>query len=90
LSFGGRGTDRRAVRPLAASRTEFGDHPEAAVDRMRWIRPLAGDAGPPGRDRGSAAAMRNLIVRAAAPAIAAAVAVPAGTPRGRGKVICAG
>jgi hypothetical protein len=22
---------------------EFGDHPEAATDRMRWVRQLAGD-----------------------------------------------
>jgi hypothetical protein len=24
---------------------EFGDHPEAAADRMRWIRQLTGDLG---------------------------------------------
>ncbi|HUB42597.1 MAG TPA: hypothetical protein VMA72_27395 [Streptosporangiaceae bacterium] len=24
---------------------EFGDHPEAATDRMRWVRQLTGDLG---------------------------------------------
>jgi hypothetical protein len=24
---------------------EFGDHPEAAMDRMRWVRQLVADAG---------------------------------------------
>src|ERR1700740_1656525 len=29
---------------------EFGDHPEAAVERMRWVRQLVGGAGgPPSR-----------------------------------------
>jgi hypothetical protein len=26
---------------------EFGDHPEAAVERMRWVRQLVGGAGAP-------------------------------------------
>ena len=26
---------------------EFGDHPDAARDRMRWVRQLAARAGPP-------------------------------------------
>jgi hypothetical protein len=26
---------------------EFGDHPETAVDRMRWVRQLVGGAGAP-------------------------------------------
>jgi hypothetical protein len=25
---------------------EFGDHPEAALDRMRWIRQLIGESSP--------------------------------------------
>jgi hypothetical protein len=32
------------VRGCAARRAqEFGDHPEAAIDRMRWIRQLVGE-----------------------------------------------
>src|SRR5258708_10625311 len=32
---------------------EFGDHPEAALDRMRWVRQLVGDCplGPPSAPR---------------------------------------
>jgi hypothetical protein len=43
-------TIRRTVRQLGirgcASRMaqEFGDHPEAALDRMRWVRQLVGEA----------------------------------------------
>ncbi len=38
-------TVRRLSAPGCASRTaqEFGDHPQAATDRMRWIRQLTGD-----------------------------------------------
>ena len=38
-------TVRRLGAPGCASRMaqEFGDHPEAATDRMRWIRQLTGD-----------------------------------------------
>jgi len=39
---------------------EFGDHPEAAVARMRWVRDLVGEAGTPptqpARDQAPAAA----------------------------------
>ena len=59
----------RAVRRLGTrgcvSRMaqEFGDHPEAAAERMRWVRQLAAGAaaprpagpGPPGRSPGVAA-----------------------------------
>ena len=33
---------------------EFGDHPEAAVDRMRWIRQLVRDLTPAPATRASA------------------------------------
>jgi hypothetical protein len=38
-------TVRRLGAPGCAGRMaqEFGDHPEAATDRMRWIRELTGD-----------------------------------------------
>jgi len=36
--FGPRGCAERVAQ-------EFGDHPEAAVARMRWARELAGEAG---------------------------------------------
>jgi hypothetical protein len=38
-------TVRRLGSPGCASHMaqEFGDHPEAATDRMRWIRQLTGD-----------------------------------------------
>lgn len=38
-------TVRRLGTPGCASHVaqEFGDHPQAATDRMRWIRQLAGD-----------------------------------------------
>lgn len=38
-------TVRRLGTPGCASRLakEFGDHPEEATDRMRWIRQLTGD-----------------------------------------------
>jgi hypothetical protein len=38
-------TVRRLGAPGCASHMaqEFGDHPDAAVNRMRWIRQLAGD-----------------------------------------------
>src|SRR5260370_39365493 len=38
-------TVRRLGPPGCASHMaqEFGDHPEAATDRMRWIRQLTGD-----------------------------------------------
>jgi len=38
-------TIRRLGAPGCASHTaqEFGDHPEAATDRMRWIRELTSD-----------------------------------------------
>jgi hypothetical protein len=41
---------RRTVRQLgvrgcaAQMAQEFGDHPEAAIDRMRWIRQLVGES----------------------------------------------
>jgi len=35
-AYGGLGCLRRVAQ-------EFGDHPEAAVDRMRWARAVAGD-----------------------------------------------
>ncbi len=47
----------RTVRRLGiagcASRMaqEFGDHPEAAVSRMRWIRPLVGEVFSPAPSR---------------------------------------
>ncbi len=40
---------RRTVRQIglrgcaAVMAQEFGDHPETAIDRMRWIRRLAGE-----------------------------------------------
>ena len=41
-AYGGLGCVQRAAR-------EFGDHPEAAVNRMRWARAVAGElsASPP-------------------------------------------
>jgi hypothetical protein len=39
--FGVRGCEGRMAQ-------EFGDHPEAAVDRMRWVRQLVGEM-PAGR-----------------------------------------
>jgi hypothetical protein len=40
-------TIRRLGAPGCASHMaqEFGDHPETATSRMRWIRQLAGDLG---------------------------------------------
>jgi hypothetical protein len=41
---------RRAVRQFGVAgcaglmAQEFGDHPEAAIDRMRWVRQLVGGA----------------------------------------------
>jgi len=42
-AYGGRGCAARVAQ-------EFGDHPEAAVARMRWARAVAGEvfASPPG------------------------------------------
>jgi hypothetical protein len=42
-AYGGLGCAQRVAQ-------EFGDHPEAAVDRMRWARAVADDlfASPPG------------------------------------------
>ena len=37
---------------------EFGDHPEAALDRMRWVRQLAGVMSAPPSTRSSARAAR--------------------------------
>ena len=43
--FGARGCAARMAQ-------EFGDHPEIAVDRMRWIPPAGRrDALPPGREQ---------------------------------------
>ena len=39
------GTDGCASRMAQ----EFGDHPEAAADRMRWVRQLAGEVPAPRR-----------------------------------------
>jgi len=36
LRFGVRGCEGRMAQ-------EFGDHPEAAMDRMRWVRQLVGE-----------------------------------------------
>ena len=45
-AYGGRGCAERVAQ-------EFGDHPEAAVARMRWARGVAGEvfAAPPGPAR---------------------------------------
>ena len=37
-AYGGQGCAQRVAQ-------EFGDHPETAVDRMRWARAVAGEAG---------------------------------------------
>ncbi len=62
---------------------EFGDHPEAARDRMRWIRQLAGEVpggSPPatGRAAPGAAVTRGLDHRDAPAGAMPAGAVPAG------------
>ena len=41
------GTDGCASRMAQ----EFGDHPEAAADRMRWVRQLAGEVSAPAAQR---------------------------------------
>ncbi len=47
------------VRGCAAQMAqEFGDHPEAAIDRMRWIRPLVGEM-PAGSARPAAGCARR-------------------------------
>ena len=63
----------RTVRELGtrgcASRMaqEFGDHPEAARDRMRWIRQLAGPGAGGAAARARSAAARARARSAAAP-----------------------
>jgi hypothetical protein len=57
-AFGERGCAARVAQ-------EFGDHPEAAVARMRWARRLAGEAfgdRPPGPDRTRAAARHPAVL----------------------------
>jgi hypothetical protein len=45
-----RAVGRFGVRGCASLMAqEFGDHPEAARDRMRWIRQLVGEAQAPAR-----------------------------------------
>lgn len=48
-AYGGGGCAQRVAQ-------EFGDHPETAVARMRWARPMAGEvfASPPGPAQDSA------------------------------------
>ena len=47
------------VRGCAARMAqEFGDHPEAAIDRMRWIRQLVGEL-PAGSARPAAGCVRR-------------------------------
>jgi hypothetical protein len=49
--FGVRGCEGRMAQ-------EFGDHPEAAVDRMRWVRQLIGQMSPGGADLASLGVQR--------------------------------
>jgi hypothetical protein len=55
---------------------EFGDHPEAAADRMQWVRRLAGEVfaspGPAQARRGERPSARS-VPRAARPAAASRV-----------------
>ena len=54
-AYGGRGCAQQVAQ-------EFGDHPETAVERMRWARAVVGDvfAPPPGPGQDSARARPGL------------------------------